>query len=299
MNKKTIWGGAILLVFIVALVLAFFYRPGEKTSSYGRGGKIAVIFIEGEISGVSGEDIFGTSIGSLSIMEQLKEAREDDSVAAVLLRLNTPGGSSCAAQEIGNEVEKLKNSGKIVVASMGDVAASGGYWIAALTDKIVANPATMTGSIGVIMQMQNLQELYNKIGISKETIKSGPFKDMGSEARELTAEEEQILQAMVDDIYGQFVDVVAKGRKLSVERVRELADGRVYTGIQAKELGLVDELGNYYDAIQITARMAGIEGEPEIIQYGAKSPWSLLFGSRSKLNLLEELLQRDEVQPQL
>jgi protease-4 len=278
MSKKTVVGGLILLVFLGILAAALVYRPKANGVSQGGGGKIAVIFIEGEITGDSGGDIFGGGAGSFAIMEQLKQAREDDSVQAVLLRLNTPGGSSPAAQEIGMEVEKLKQAGKIVVASMGDMAASGGYWIAALADKIVANPATMTGSIGVIMELQNLEELYRKIGIDIRVVKSGPHKDMGSSARELTPEERQILQAMVDDIYNQFVEVVAKGRKLSVERVKELADGRVYTGAQAKELGLVDELGNYYDAIKITAQMAGIKGEPQIVRYDARSPWELFLG---------------------
>lgn len=287
MNRKTLIGGVIVVVFIGLLVSAFLLGSKEKAKIGVGKERIAVIFIEGVITGDSGGTPFGQSTaGSYRIMDQLRQAREDASVKAVLLRLNTPGGSAPASEEIATEVAKLKEAGKIVVASMGDSAASGGYWIASYADKIVANPSSLTGSIGVIMSWQNWEELYKKIGIDPEVIKSGPYKDIGSNSREMTAAEKEILQAMIDEMYENFVRVVADGRQLSVERVRELADGRVYTGKQAKELGLVDELGNYYDALDITARLAGIKGKPEIVQYGTKTPWEYLFtGFFSRLSL--------------
>ena len=272
-NKRIVVGliaGIIVLSLAVAAVSG---QAGKEKAS--RGEAIGVIYVEGVITGARGEgSIFGTGVASgPSLMEQLREAGEDDGVKAVLLRINSPGGSAAASQEVGNEIDRLRKQGKTVVASMGDVAASGGYWIAAKADKIIADPATMTGSIGVIMETQNMQELFDKIGITPETIKSGPHKDMGSPNRPLTPEERAIMQQMVDDIYQQFVDVVAEGRKMKREKVLELADGRIFTGRQAKEQGLVDELGNYYDAVKLTGDLAGIEGEPVIREFGYTSPF--------------------------
>ncbi|WP_418791153.1 signal peptide peptidase SppA [Phosphitispora sp. TUW77] len=272
-NKKIVVG-LIAGIILLSLVAAIVSGPESKDKVSG-GEVIGVIYVEGVISGSRGEgSVFSTGMASgHSIMEQLREAGEDNGVKAVLLRINSPGGSAAASQEIGNELDKLRKQGKIVVASMGDVAASGGYWLAAKADKIVADPATLTGSIGVIMETQSLQELFDKIGITPETIKSGAHKDMGSVNRPLTPEERDILQHMVDDIYQQFVDVVAEGRKMEREKVLELADGRIFTGRQAKEKGLVDELGNYYDAIKITGELAGIKGEPVIREFGYQSPF--------------------------
>jgi len=211
--------------------------------------------------------------GSEAIMEQLRRAADDPSVKAVVLRLNTPGGTAAASQEIALEVDRLRKAGKKVVASMGDVAASGGYWIACRCDKIVANPGTITGSIGVIMETQNLQGLYEKLGVDPVVFKSGPHKDMGSTSRVVTEQEQQIFQSMVDDMYKQFVETVSEGRGIDQAQVREVADGRVFTGSQAMENGLVDDLGNYYDAIDIAADLAGIRGEPEVINLSPEYPW--------------------------
>lgn len=273
-------------VIVVSLLIAWASDPaaGSKT---GSGSRIGVVYVEGTITGARGSDWFGTDAGGQSIMEQLKEAREDDSVKAVLVRINSPGGSAAAAQEIGDEIDKIKAKGKPVVASMGEVAASGGYWIAAKADKIMADSATMTGSIGVIMETTNMQELFNKIGISPQTIKSGRYKDIGSANRPMTDEEKQILQDMVNDIFQQFVDVVAKGRNMERAKVLALADGRIFTGRQAKASGLVDELGNFYDAVDLIADLAGIEGEPELYELGAQSPFAQFFsqlGSILKFN---------------
>lgn len=282
MRKRIVIGLLLALVVVPLLVIALKgSQPGPGLNKRVSSGEtIGVIYVEGPIIGGSGgTGIFGeTSVaGSEDLMKQLKEAREDSGIKAVLIRINSPGGSAPASQEIGDEIDALKKTGKKVVVSMGDVAASGGYWLAAKADKIIANPATMTGSIGVIMETQNLAGLFGKLGIGTETIKSGPLKDIGSPSRQMTPEERQILQGMVNDIYEQFLDVVASGRKMDREKVRKLADGRIFTGRQAKQLGLVDELGNFNYAIRYTAKLAGIEGEPTLREFGVRNPFSLLF----------------------
>lgn len=301
MNKKLIIAAIILGLGFFSLIGAFALQPRGNRGSSGQdlGQSIGIINVEGVImGGSSAGTLLSSGAGSRELMEQLKEARENPDIKGVVIRINSPGGSSPASQEIGEEIDKLRKSGKKVVASMGDIAASGGYWIAAKADKIVANPATMTGSIGVIIDLQNLQELYGKIGVKPITIKSGPHKDMGSTSRPLTTEEREILQSMVDDIYEQFIDVVATGRHMKREDVKKLADGRIFTGRKAMELGLVDQMGNYYDAIELAGKMAGIDGEPQVIELGKENPWEMFFsGTRRARTLLgvEEGLSGDEI----
>ena len=214
--------------------------------------RVAVIRVNGPIVGGDDADMaWGSSSSTTSgaLMRQFRKARQDDSVQAVLLRVNSPGGSAAATQEAAAELQKLKDSGKPVVVSMGDTAASGAYWLAAYGDKIYANPSTITGSIGVYMSYYDVQGLSEKLGVREEKIKSGPHKDIFSPFRPMTEEERQLTQNMVDDMYEQFVAVVAEQRHMDSEKARSLADGRVFTGVQAKEAGLVDELGNYYDAL--------------------------------------------------
>lgn len=280
MNRKLI-AGAFITLCVVVLLAAFALGGRNRTLITGTAGQaVGVVNVEGVILGGQG-GLFGGGASAGDIMRQLRGAREDTAVKAVVLRVNSPGGSAAASQEIADEIKKVREAGKPVVTSMGDTAASGGYWIAAATDRIVANPATLTGSIGVIMELQNLQGLYDKLGIDFNVIKSGPHKDMGSTSRDLTREERDILQGMVDDIYQQFVAIVADGRNLPVDQVKKLADGRVFTGRQAKELGLVDSLGNYYEAVRVAADLAGIEGEPEIRSMTQPRPWEWLFSSLS------------------
>jgi len=267
--------GIVLLSLVVAAV---FGARGGAPGTAASGEAVGIVRIEGVIVGGEGSDWLGATLGAEGVAAQLRRAAEDPSIRAVVLRLNSPGGSAAAAQEIGREVDRLRQAGKKVVASMGDTAASGAYWIAAKADRIVANPATITGSIGVIIQTQHLVGLYEKLGIDTETIKSGPHKDMGSAARPLTPEERRIFQGMVDDIYDQFVAVVARGREMEESRVRQLADGRVFTGNQAKELGLVDELGDLRDAVRLAGRLAGIRGEPRVVELGPRTIWHSLFG---------------------
>lgn len=278
MRKKFI-AGVILGVVALSLVLAIAIRPGGRTaeeSGAGRG-EVGVIYIEGTIASGRSASPFEAQAGAESIAASLREAARRPGLKAVVVRLNSPGGTPAASQEIDNELQRLRKAGKVVVASMGDVAASGAYWIACGADQIVANPGTLTGSIGVFMQTTNLEGLYGKIGMDQEIFKSGPYKDMGSTDRPVTAEERAIFQSMVDDIYTQFVDVVARGRQKDVDEVKALADGRVYTGRQAKELGLVDQLGDFHDAVLLAGEMAGIAGEPTIVEIGEKNLWQELF----------------------
>lgn len=277
----------IAAVIVISLAAAAFWGPAAKRqASVREQNKIAIIYIDGVIIGGRGQaSLLGDSGGTDAVIRQLHDARDDAGVRAVILRINSPGGSAPASQEVADEVKKLRATGKPVVTSMADMAASGGYWIAAVTDKIYANPATITGSIGVYIPYANWEELYNKIGIHQEKIKSGPHKDILSPERQMTKDERAIIQTMVDDLYNQFVTVVAEGRHMDPDKVRQLADGRVYTGSQAKEVGLVDEMGTMYDAIDGTAKLAGIQGKPQIKEYGKQTPWQLIFGSNSQFSL--------------
>jgi len=281
MRRKMI-AGIILGLVALSIVLAFALGTGNRTprqAGFDKG-KVGVIYIEGTIAaGRYDAGVLSSGGSSEEIAAVLRKAARDPEIGAVVIRLNSPGGTPAASQEIGLEVERLRQSGKKVVASMGDVAASGAYWVAACTDQIVANPGTLTGSIGVIMQTPNLQGLYEKLGVGTETFKSGSHKDMGSPSRPVTPEERAIFQSMIDDIFSQFVDVVAKGRHKDVSEVRQLADGRVFTGRQAMEIGLVDRLGDFHDAVLLAGELAGIPGEPAIIELGPKNIWRDFFGN--------------------
>lgn len=225
-------------------------------------GRVAVIQVSGMIS------------DSEQTIEQIKKYGKDDSIKAVVLRINSPGGGVAPSQEIHEEVRKL-DAKKPVLASMGTVAASGGYYIAAASRKVYANPGTMTGSIGVVMPFVNAKDLVEKIGVKGMAVKSGQFKDIGSPLREMTPQDREILQSVVDNVHMQFVHAVARGRKLPAESVLRIADGRIFTGEQAKALGLVDALGNLEDTVADAAKMGGISGEPKVV-LPPKSKISLL-----------------------
>lgn len=276
MNRRSQVIAAVLGLVVVASVVAMAFATTPAGERLVRSGNaVGLILLEGVITtGTSGSGLLGSVLGSDSVLVELRRAREDSATRAVVLRINSPGGSAAGSQEIAREVQRLREAGKVVVASMGDVAASGAYWVASAAQHIVANPGTITGSIGVILEVQNLEGLYGKLGIRYETIKSGPHKDMGSSSRPLDEEERAILQGMVDDIFGQFVDQVAKGRagKLTREQVLALADGRIFTGRQALENGLIDELGNLRDSIQKAADLAGIGDSYEVKTYREVHP---------------------------
>jgi protease-4 len=215
--------------------------------------------------GVGVVEVRGVIAESDDIVDTLKRFRESDSIAAVVVRVESPGGAVGPAQEIYRAVRKLRES-KPVVASLGNLAASGGYYVASACHPIVANPGTVTGSIGVIMSVRNIAELVEWAGVRETVIKSVPYKDIANPMRPLTPEEQTILQRMVDDVHGQFVSAVAVGRGMPEETVRQVADGRLYSGAQALSAGLVDELGGYEDAVAIAARAAGVQGEPRTIR---------------------------------
>lgn len=283
---KKVIGALVLGLLIVSVVIAAIMGGGRgpiKRTLPG-GGKVGIVYVQGIITskGVDGGPFGGGTTGSRGVIEALRRAEEDPSIKVVIIRLDSPGGTAAASQEVAQAVGRVKKAGKRVVASMGDMAASGAYWIAAESDRIFANPATITGSIGVLIETVELTGLYGKLGVTKETFKSGPYKDMGSESRPLTPEERAIFQEMVNDIYDQFVDQVAKGRGMARERVLTLADGRVFTGRQAKKAGLVDELGDLRDAVRYAGKIAGIEGKPEVVNLGPQRLfWERLFGNIS------------------
>ncbi len=224
------------------------------------GGVVALVRLEGTLTaGGPVRDWSSSGPGSDRIVSELVQAGRDPSVRAVVLRINSPGGSAAGAQEIALELGRLREVGKPVVASIADVGASGAYWVACGSDLVVVNPGSLTGSIGVYLELTLLEELYEKLGVDFEVFKSGPHKDMGTALRPPTDAERAILQAMVDDIFEQFVDTVAAGRSLDRDRVLELADGRLFTGRQAVDLGLADRTGNLQTAIAEAAALAGLK----------------------------------------
>lgn len=211
-------------------------------------------------------DIKGPILDSDPTIELLKMYAKDDRIKAIIVRLDSPGGEVAPSQEIYGQIRTIRKAGKPVVASMGSIAASGAYYIALAAEKIYANPGTITGSIGVIAQFPNVQELVAKVGLKVYTIKSGEHKDIGSPFRELTPKERKLLQGVIDDVYQQFLDAVVEGRNLDPKEVRRIADGRIFSGRQAKAMGLVDELGTLEEAIAATAKAVGIEGEPTVVR---------------------------------
>jgi len=235
---------AIILGLIVGLGMRGFVLGGKR-------GNIGVIEIEEIITSAK------------TIVKDLKALKEDPSIQAIIIRIDSPGGGVTASQEIYDEIKKVKETKK-VVASMGTVAASGGYFVSLPANVIVANPATITGSIGVIMEIPIIDELLKKIGIQFEVIKSKEFKDIGSPFRPMNDKEKRLLNGVVLDVYAQFIDAIAENRKLSKDSILKFADGRILTGRQAKEIGLVDTLGSFEDAVKIAGDLTGIE-KPNLI----------------------------------
>jgi len=262
--------GVLLGLFLIT-IWALSYFSDREGSLWG-GEKIAVVEVRGVI------------LDPQPIVERLVKLRKNEKVKAIVVRIDSPGGGVGPAQEIHAELKKVQREKKVLV-SMGSVAASGGYYIACAADRIVANPGTITGSIGVIVESLNVEELLRKLGLRSMVVKSGKHKDLGSPLRPMTEEERKLLQGVLDSVHDQFIRAVAEGRRLPLEKVRELADGRIFSGDQARELGLVDELGNLEDTIAVAAKMAGIKGEPEVL-YPEKKKFSLLDF------LLQETVQR-------
>jgi len=265
-----------LAVFAVVLILASGLMGGptaptvyvEEYVSGDGASKIAVVPVEGTIA--SADDSLGGTQPTVTpegLADALRQAGGDPSVAAVVLEVNSPGGGVTASDEMHQSILDFKeNTGKHVVVSMGDTAASGGYYISTAADRIVANETTLTGSLGVIFQLTNFAEAADKYGIKQEVIKSGKYKDIGNSFRELKPEEREIFQSIVDESYAQFVDVISAGRNIPEERVREIADGRVYSGLQAEELGLVDSFGGLDEASAAAGRLAGTS-DTTVVRY--------------------------------
>jgi len=280
MKQKRILIGVGVIVLLLVIFFSVLYligRSGRTSSRFAFGDKIAIVEIRGVIA------------QSSEIIDEIHQYLEDDGVKAIILRIDSPGGGVGPSQEIHREVLKGKEK-KRIVTSMGSVAASGGYYIACASDLIVANPGTITGSIGVIMEFTNIEELFKKIGIKGVVLKSGEHKDIGSPFREMTPEEKRIIQEVIDSVHQQFIKAVAEGRKLDRSKVTQIADGRILTGEQAKQLGLVDQIGNLDDAIDATAKLVGIEGKPDILYPKKKfSIWELLI--RETVSAVLETLQ--------
>ncbi|MBN1883161.1 MAG: signal peptide peptidase SppA [Deltaproteobacteria bacterium] len=270
-KKKMLTAVTVVVICLVILgglyALASFLVTGAKPLTGTFGKSIAIVEVKGLIA------------DSEDVIKDLKKYRDDTGVAAVVLRVDSPGGVVAPSQEIYEEVKKLTEK-KPVVVSMGSVAASGGYYISCGADYIMANPGTTTGSIGVIIEMMNFEGTADLIGIEGVVVKSGDLKDVGNPFRAMTDKERRFLQEYVDSLQEQFLAVVMEGRGLSREDVELISDGRILTGAQALELGLVDELGNLEDAIKKSAELVGIEGEPHVI-----------YPPKEKITVLDLMLQ--------
>lgn len=238
--------GILVLIIIISLSLVILQK------NVSMGDKVALIRVEGAI------------IDSKDTVDQIKDFAKDPSTKAIVLRIDSPGGAVAPSQEIYEEVRKAMAKKKIVV-SMGSVAASGGYYIASPASRIFANPGTLTGSIGVIMEIPNFEGLMNKLGIKTEVVKAGRHKDIASIFRGMKKEDREILQGVLDNVHDQFITAVAEGRKMLREDVKKIADGRVFTGEQALKAGLVDELGDLDDAVKAAGKLSGIKGEPVVV----------------------------------
>lgn len=238
-----------IIIFAIAGILSLMVTFSGKVPL---GEKVALVRISGVI------------IDSTDITEELREYGKDNSVKAIVIRIDSPGGAVAPAQEIYKEILKIKEKKK-VIASMGTVAASGGYYIASPADKIVANEGTLTGSIGVIMEIPDVSGLMKKIGIERQVVKSGRHKDIASVFKSLNPEEKKLLQKVLDDVHNQFIEAVSEGRGMKIEEIKKFADGRIFTGRMAKEIGLIDKLGNLDDAIMLAGELTGIKGRPEVV----------------------------------
>jgi len=261
-----ILGVFILLVFVGVFFFAYLTGGDSKVLSMFAGEGIGVLQIEGTID------------DSRDVLNELKRFKEAPWIKAIVVRIDSPGGAVAPTQEIFQEIQKTRQK-KPLFASMGGMATSGGYYIASACEKIIANPGTLTGSIGVIMQLTNFEDVMKKIGVKGYNIKSGANKDIGSPFQPLSPEGREILQSLVDNVHSQFVTAVAKGRGMDESKVRKLADGRVYSGAQAKQLGLVDQFGTLDDAIELAAGRVGLETNPAVYYSRAEQErwWEQMF----------------------
>jgi len=270
--KRWVVGCLVLLLGTIGTVsLAFLVvslsmgTGGEGLSLSPLGHKVGLVEIVG---GIDDSD---------PVVEQLERMRRDASVRAVVVRLDSPGGGVAASQEIYEAVRKIRDDGKPVIASMGGVAASGAFYVACAADSIVANPGTLTGSIGVILSFPNTEALFRKVGIKLEVVKTGKYKDVGSMWRSMTPEEQKLLEDVLNNVYDQFIDAISEGRDLDREDILPYADGRIMSGDQAQSYGFVDRMGDLNDAIQLAADMGGIKGRPTVVRKEPRKPSFLEF----------------------
>jgi protease-4 len=289
-------GSLVLVVLIIAVLIGRLLGPSQQggyAEQFISGSgidKIVVINVSGIIGAAATPIGSASGVSTDQIRQQLRQAADDPLVKAVILHIDSPGGSAVVSDQIWQTVTDFKKEHHIpVVAQFGDTAASGGYYIATAADKIVANAASLTGSIGVIMEFYDASGLLNKIGVSADVVKSGPYKDIGSLTRPATPDERAILQSVVNDAYVQFVQRVADGRKLDVEKIRQLGDGRVYTGVQAKENGLVDELGNLDEAVSEAKSLADISSAT-VVEYGQSNLLQSLLSGYASTSLSSQLM---------
>ncbi len=281
--------GGVFLAGLAMFAVMFFitFKGGGDEFVVKGSGQIAVV------------DLFGGIYDPTPTVKQIDKWSKRDDIKAIVIHINSPGGGVAASQEIYEAINRARTEyDKVIVAAMSSVAASGGYYVACGADRIVANPGTLTGSIGVIMQYPTFGELMKKVGVKLETIKSGELKDVGNYSRDMTEGEERMLRSVIMDSYQQFVEVVARGRGMETEAVKPLADGRIYTGLQAYNLGLVDTLGTFHDAVNVAADMVGIEGNPETVKEVKRKPgfFELLNETASKV---KTTLSFEQTGPQL
>lgn len=244
--------GVGILVLFLGTIWVFMAMVSEDGLPTG-GAKVGVVEIEGII------------VDGTAAVRELREHAENPSIKAVVLRVNSPGGVVAPTQEIFAAIQRARKAGKPVVATLGAVAASGGYYVAAAADRIYANPGTLTGSIGVVMQLANIEGLLKKVGVEYVVVKAGSYKDVGNFARTMSPEERKMLQALLDDVYSQFVGAVAEGRGLERSEVLAFAEGRIYSGQQALALKMVDEMGGFEDAVEAAGKLANITGRPKLV----------------------------------
>ncbi|MBC8318833.1 MAG: signal peptide peptidase SppA [Desulfobulbaceae bacterium] len=273
--------GVLTMLFVAGITffIARLVKPAQGVDFFGAKEVVGIVELKGVITSPE------------KAMAQLIRFQENAQVKAVIIRIDSPGGTVGASQELFQQI-RTTNKTKPVVASMGSVAASGGYYAALGAEKIVASPGTLTGSIGVILKFPNLEEIFEKIGYKNEIVKSGALKDLGSSSRTLTQEERDLLQNLLDNVHNQFIADIVSSRNLTEEEVRGLADGRIFSGEQAKELGLIDRLGNLYDAVALAAELAGMSTLNPDLYYPEEEGFSLfklLAGQQSTTSLLDHL----------
>jgi protease-4 len=290
-KKKTavilvVVASCILVFGFFGLVLVVAFLGGDGVEFQGFGPRVAVVEVYGQIG------------SSQEFVRQIKRWTDDGNVKAIVLDIDSPGGAVAPSQEMYEQVLKARAEGKVVVAAFRSVAASGGYYIACAADKIVSNPGTLTGSIGVILSFPTAKKLFEKIGLRWETVKSGELKDVGNWSRPMTPEEERMLKAVIDDTYEQFVEAVSNGRDRPKEEIYPLSDGSIFTGRQAYNFGLVDTLGTFEDAVSIAGEMAGIGPDPDVVRERKRKPglMELLYGG---LNLADKITDLESHGPTL